>query len=693
MSNDLQQTFVELREDVMLEAEARGIFQQEAFFELYAEAASENGDTIDLEYAHDHRDGGSRPYRIDGHALDHDRGILHLAVCDFRTGAEIETLNSSQLDSSLKRVSNFVEKSLSSDFINSLEDTSPAFRAAYPIFTNQAVIKRLRVVLFSNARLTTRRSPQFAEEVARIPVVYSILDLTRYADIQQSRATPEPITVDIGAISGSPVPCLKASVDAEDHESYLLAIPGAVLAEVYGLYGARLLEQNVRTYLQARTKVNKGILQTIKDSPQMFFAYNNGLTATASGVTLERLADGQIGIASISNLQIVNGGQTTASILYAKDVSKLSLDRVHVQMKLSVVPANLIEKVVPKISRYANTQNRISEADFFSSHPFHLQMERYSRALTAPAQAGALRGSKWFYERTRGQYQDGMSYSTPAERIRYQLEFPKEKVIEKTDLAKFIMTFERRPDIVSKLAQKCFLFFAEETAKRWKESQTSFNEIWYRNACSMALLFRWTDRMIGRADWYAVSRGYKAQTVTYTLAWLTGRIVQSGKAGLNWQQIWNVQEVPDELADVIILLAPQVAEAIRKTPPNVADVSSYCKLQVCWEHISKMDFAVPDLPDHFMLEIDEGKHEKKSARATARIDSEIDLDIALLSIVPKAELVSRTAEVRGLLSPKSSAALAKLQREDINLSRAEKNAMKLLINRLDEEGAPIAEIG
>lgn len=690
--SDLQGAFEELREDIMLEAEARGIFQQEAFFELYADAASENGDTIDLEYAHSRREGGGRPYRIDGHAFDADRGTLYLAICDYRDGPEIESLQNDRLSSALKQATNFFENACSSAFINTIEETSPAFMAAYPIYLARDTIRRLRVILFSNARLATKRPPQVTEEVAGLPVVYSVLDATRYFDIQKSFKSPEPIEVDIASVAGGALPCLKASTDATEYQSYLLAIPGSVLAEIYGLYGARLLEQNVRTYLQARTKVNKGILETIKKTPEMFFAYNNGLTATASGVDLAPLDDGQLGIAAIHNLQIVNGGQTTASILYAKDVGKAALDRVHVQMKLSVVPSELIEEVVPKISRFANTQNRISEADFFSSHPFHLQMERYSRILAAPPQDGAMTGHKWFYERARGQYRDGMAYSTPAEKKKYQLQFPKDKLIEKTDLAKYVLTFERKPHIVSRAAQKAFMAFADETAKAWKTSPIQFNETWYRNACAMALVFRWTDRSIAGSEWYKVDRGYKSQTVAYTLAWLSQRVIDNGHATLNWAQIWNTQAVPAELQHFIVELAPQIAAAIRRTPSSIRNVGEYCKFEICWQTLKAEEFAVPALPDFLMLDVDEAKEERKDARTTAKMDAELDIDVQLPAIAPKAEIIRRTVERKGLLSPKSDAGLRKLAMMNFNLARPEKNALKLLLNRMAEEGMPWQEL-
>lgn len=687
--DDLETAFEELREDVMLEAEAGGLFQEEAFFDIFSEVASENGDTIDLEYAHSRKEGGSRPYRVDGYAFDAERGTFYLAVCDFREGRDLQSLQAARMDSALKQATNFFESALSPEFINSLEDSSHCFAAAYPIYFNQHSIRRLRVILFSNARLAARRPPQLMAGVAGVPVVYTVLDVARYADIQKSRAAPEAIKVDLASIAGDALPCLRASKTSGEYESYLLALPGEVLADVYGLYGARLLEQNVRTYLQARTNVNKGILKTIREEPEMFFAYNNGLTATASAVELKQLNDGQLGIASIHDLQIVNGGQTTASILYAKDVGKSPLDKVHVQMKLSVVPPESVEKVVPRISRFANTQNRISEADFFSNHPFHLQMERYSRALAAPPQDGALAGDKWFYERARGQYRDGMAYATQAERRKYQLEFPKSKVMVKTDLAKYYVTFECRPDIVSKAAQKCFIHFANETAKDWKTRQADYNETWFKNVCSMALLFKWTDKMIALSDWYQADRGYKSQTVTYALAWLAHHVKNLGRASLNWDAIWSTQDVPEELQEFLKELAPQVAAAIKNTPANSRNVGEYCKMQACWENISKKHFKIPELPGHVTLSHDDAGNIEKHGRDTKKIDNEIDLDVILVSLLSKAELVRANANHRRLLSDKSNRALDKLAFGNLSLTRSEKNAIKLLINRLAEEGAPV----
>jgi hypothetical protein len=181
----------------------------------------------------------------------------------------------------------------------------------------------------------------------------------------------------------------------------------------------------------------------------------------------------------------------------------------------------------------------------------------------------------------------------------------------KTDFAKYVVTPDRRPDILSKWAQKCFMHFADETAKARKKQPKDFNEIWFKNACSMALLFRWTDRMIAKSEWYQIGRGYKSQTVTYFLAWLSHLVRSKHGSRLNWEMIWKLQDVPVELRDFLECLAPQMAGTIKNTPENARNVGEYCKMQAYWETISKMDFNVPSLPDYLMVNTSEVQEEKK----------------------------------------------------------------------------------
>jgi hypothetical protein len=688
MADDaLEADYLEFVSDLQARMQDTGEPRETAFFQTYAALASENGDCPDLEPCDVIREGRGG-YRVDGHAFDQERGILYVAICDAREDAGLDTLNAAQLDALNTRARRFVEHVLDPGFATEFGEGSPEDLAAGAVAAQPALLKRVQILVFSEARLSTRKPPELSGEIAGRPVVSNILDFARFAAIARSQGSVEPIEVNLAALAGAPVPALAAFTEAGGYQSYLIALPGEVLAGIYGLYGPRLLEQNVRTFLQARTKVNKGIIATLRETPEMFFAYNNGLTATASAVSTERLADGTLGVAVIEDLQIVNGGQTTASLLHARDQGA-DLARVFVQMKLSVVEPQLIEEVVPRISRYANTQNRISEADFFSGHPFHVALEQISRRLAPPPRAGAVSGQKWFYERSRGQYRDARGRGTAKARRDFEAEFPKSQLIEKTDLAKYELTFAARPHIVCLGAQKCFLAFAEQVAKDWEASPLSFNEGWFRGAVARALIFRWTDRMIAGSDWYHADRGHKSQTVAYTLAWLQHHLRKLGKAGLNLQLVWNQQDVPEELKAVITALAPQVAGKLREAPDHVRNIGEFAKQQACWALVGRTDFELPELPETILLDREEERETARDEVAVRRIDVDIEIDRLMVALAGRVDELTLFARKKGLLSPRSDAALRRLARGQFALPPSERTALGQLFARLREEGFPM----
>lgn len=688
--DNLDVAYSEFWEELLLQADSTGELQATAFFEIFASIAADNGDCGDLEYSHARKDGPSA-YQVDGYMIDVEHGELVLAVSDFRDNYEIEPLNAAHLESAFRKVERFFNLSLGADFVTQLEETSNDFQVAHTILNNANHIKRVKFIIFSNARLAARKKQVDTKKKDGRHLNYSVLDFTRYADIISSRTGSEPIAIDLQELnSGSPVPCIKAYSGSDEYESYLVAVPGVLLAEVYGAYGARLLEQNVRTFLQARTKVNKGIIHTIGHVPGMFFAYNNGLTATASGIETRRMEDGGIGIVSISDFQIVNGGQTTASILHARDRGGSDLSKVFVQMKLSVVRPETVEDVIPKISRFANTQNRISEADFFASHPFHLEMEKISRRLNAPPREGALHGSRWFYERARGQYKDLQAYMKESERKKFQLRYPKDQVILKTDVSKYELTFECAPHMVSRGAQKAFLSFAEQISKRWENDEKEFNEGYFKILVGRTIVFRWTDHMIATSDWYKNDRGYKAQIATYTVAWLVDRIRTLFSSEIDLRGIWNQQGLPVPLKSALSDAAPAVALVIKDAPESIRNISEYAKQQACWSQVhGRVELDLSDDIKSCVVDRTEVRQKKKDDRSVKAIDDEIDLDVRMMNIAPHADLIREAGTANRLISPNGDRAIKKLVSGNVNLTRSEKNAMIHLLQQLEEIGLEI----
>ena len=686
MSEQLDDDFAAFWDDLDLEVETTGELSPSAFFGLFSRVASGNGDCADLEYTPVLKD-GRNAYQIDGYAVDLDRNELHVAVSDFRQSRSRETLNSRELESLFQRLSNFIENAADTHFVSALEEESFAFQAAYPIFQNRHRIRRIRMIVLSNALLATRSKPEASGEVLGIPVVRNVLDFRRYAEIMRSLGAPEPIEIDIEDLNGAPLPCLAAHGSSGTYEAYLVALPGELLANIYGLYSARLLEQNVRSFLQAKTKVNQGIIETIQNYPGMFFAYNNGLTATASGIETVEMGGGGLAIRRIRNLQIVNGGQTTASILYAKDSPKgaAELSEVYVQMKLSVIEPELVDEVVPDISRYANTQNKVSEADFFSNHPFHIEMEKLSRRCIAPPKLGSISGSKWFYERARGQYRYGKAYGTAATRNRFEVEFPRDQVISKTEAAKYWLTFEANPWLVSRGETKYFIEFAEEIGSAWNAIPDDFNETFFKELVAKAIIFRGLDKLIGQASWYKEDRGYKAQNVTYAIAWLAEHLLKSGRE-LNLQLVWREQKLPEELESALGEIAQQVALTLRDAPSTVKNIGEYCKQKICWETVRKTDYRYRSDIEAITIARDEARDLNREARRQKQADNDIEFDILITHLPPAVPEIIAFSQRQRLLSPKSNAALEKLGRGRVSISVSERNALKNLFSRLQKAG-------
>ena len=215
----------------------------------------------------------------------------------------------------------------------------------------------------------------------------------------------------------------------------MTVIPGEVLAEIYRRHGSRLLEGNVRTFLGRTGRVNKGIASTIAKEPTKFFAFNNGIATTASAITIGEKKGSHV-LTSATDLQIVNGGQTTASLAAALRDKSLTSGMVFVPMKLSVVTPTVGMDLIPQISRFANSQNSIRPSDFFANHEFHRRMEEMSRRILAPSVAGSQIQTHWYYERARGQHLNDQAGMTSAQRNQFLLLNPRKQLIRKTDLAK-----------------------------------------------------------------------------------------------------------------------------------------------------------------------------------------------------------------------------------------------------------------
>jgi hypothetical protein len=578
--SELDEYYQNLMGDIRREADASGVFPVEAFFDRMAERLTEAGELEVADRAYYQSGEGAQRLRIDGYAGNprDSEGVLGLIVCDFSDSDTVLTFGKTDVPPILNPLIRFLNKAKTEAFRDSLNEVNSAFQVSDLIITTWSQVTKVKLILISNRHYIGRDDTVKLSGIGGVPITWSVWDLARFERFDRLGQAREDMVIDFAKDLGAPLPALKASQADANLESYLLIVPGEQLAAIYDHWGARLLETNVRSFLQARAKTNKGIQKTIKDEPELFFAYNNGLSATADAVSCVKTSDG-LAISAISNLQIVNGAQTTGSIHAGLKSAKEKLPQVFVQMKLTVVPPNRSEDIVPKISEYANTQNKVNAADFFSNHPFHIRMEQFSRSVLFPARAGERHDTKWFYERSRGQFINARAKPTPAQLKKFDLEFPKTQLFSKTDLAKFEFSAGGQPHIVSRGAQKNFAEFAKDIGEAWSKSDARYDELWYKRLISKAIVFRWLETEVPKQSWY--EGGYRANIVTYAMAKVfhdaTGE-----KQVLDLDAIWKRQSVSDALQRALLLAAAEAHNAITHPPAGVRNMSEWAKQQACW---------------------------------------------------------------------------------------------------------------
>lgn len=586
MNDDLQEFYSEYLQEIVSTADSEGDFHDAAFVENMAEFLEDQGYLEECSYIGFVKK--AQGIKADAWSFNETNGVLTLLVADFRMSVEVPTITETEVDKDFRRLEKFWAYSRKKEFVNALEESTPAYSLIYQLTREGLEVKRLQLILITNALLSGRMSDSIlnARENSEIelPTAYEIWDIGRLYTIQASGKVREDIVIDCTEVDPNGIPCLQgAPVECGDYQVILMIMPGEFLANLYDRHGERLLEQNVRTFLQFRGKINKGIKATILREPHMFIAYNNGLTVTAEKVSL---SPDNTHLLSITNLQIVNGGQTTASLFTTRSQEgKDKLKNVFVQVKLTVIPEDKVEEVVPLISEYANTQNKVSAADFFSNHPFHLRIQDLSRRLIANPANGNLRGSYWYYERTKGQYNNAMARLTKAQVTKFKISFPKEQMFTKTDLAKFIMSWDKRATVVSLGAQKCFAKFAAEIGSFWEKNDTSYNELYYKELIAKAIIFRYLDNEIKKQAWYG---GFKANIVTYTIARFK-EYLDSHKLTFNLQKIWDSQSIPSELKSFLLEIARQVNACIQETPNPATNVTEWCKTSACMENVKALD--------------------------------------------------------------------------------------------------------
>ena len=649
---DLEDYKVEKKSDWQIKARSYVSFPETAFCKSFCDLLAESGhldDPVVLDDAH--RD-TNRGTRLDGYAWNENEGIITAIVIDFDETDEVISISKTDVEKAGNRATKFLEQ-IEKNSLDHLEESSEGYQAASNIklYMNEPNIVKFRIAVLTSKVLSSRAQKDFSKKDQKFKLNRKIIDkecflevydLKRFRDIELSGEESEPVNVNLIEMGGA-LRALPANIGEPEVDSYLCVMPGKILSNLYEEYGQRLLESNVRTFLQFGGGVNKGIRTTLLSDPDNFFAYNNGLTVTAKNIKTTKTNSG-LEITNIEDMQIVNGGQTSSAIYFApKDKSKIAsgqewkdidLSRVFVQMKLSVIKnEDNSNDMKANIAKYANSQNAVNTADLQSNHPFHRKLEEISRRMIMPA-GDSVTASFWFYERARGQYQTlRRKLRTPSKIKEFEYKYPRSQLFNKTDLAKYENTWRMNPHEVKQGAAKNFLAVSKVLSSEFEKDPSQFADHFYRELIAKAILFRESDREIGRTSWYLEERGLKAETTTYTLALLRNLLKKQNK-DINLKKIFDQQKLSETLLTQILDLAKIVRDKMNNETfrDGMSNVSEFCKKLTTWQKYKMLNYKLELIGRSDWLNEEEQKDAKEEEKETQGASDQLNMLTQIQSI-------------------------------------------------------------
>lgn len=587
----------EYLDDIRINAQIESVLPDEYFLEDALDKLTAMGELTDpVIRPIQKRCRNNKIMAFDAYGFDASDKSFVLISNDFKDTADA-TLTRTELDTIRTRMLNFIQEAFDErlqEYFDLTDEMLPVGRNIarrmkkdYVDLDNDDSIDQIKLYIITNKTLSDKVTSLRCDDFLDKRVELNVWSIKRFYDLYQSGKDREPILIETDKYGIKGIPCIKAEMSGNlDYDAYLAIVPGYFLHSIYYDHGSRLLEGNVRAFLSNRGKINKGIRETIRKEPTKFFAYNNGIACTAAKITL---SDDKRFITSMEDLQIINGGQTTASLTSAVIKDKLPLDNIFVPMKLTVVKNDDYDMMIQNISRYANSQNSVKNSDFFSNHPFHRVFEALSKKIPAPVSGDNVNNTFWYYERSRGKYdQEQFKITRKSEKEAFARRYPKSQLIKKEDLAKFFTCAELlRPDVVSKGGEKCMSFFAEYIDSQYQKTPEYFNDEFFKLAICYTILFKTTDKIVKNSDWYISASYIKPFIVPYTIS----KIIVNLPKGycLDYDLIWRKQTLYPSLSCQIEKVAHATNEFIRN---SVGSAREYCSKEETWKRYKEVSLPL-----------------------------------------------------------------------------------------------------
>ncbi|HEY4288014.1 MAG TPA: AIPR family protein [Puia sp.] len=495
---------------------------------------------------------------------------FYLLRTDHKTLLEMLALENTfyNYGNDLNQIKKFIDRCIEQ---NKLKNWTIAIKAS----GNARDIQSLQKDFPFSIRMAERRGPADNKKHQKdLVIIRRLIDINFMYDVTVSQGNREPLTVDFG---GYYVECIQAAME-KNYESWLCVLPAPLLAELYKKHSSRMLEKNVRSFLQLNNSVNRGIQDTIRNSPEKFIAYNNGLTITATGKDFITEND-KTYIQTLTDFQIVNGGQTTATI-YFSNKSGLDISKVRVMAKINVAKDSSqeeLEDLITKISAYSNAQSKVSSVDLRSRNSQLVKLKTLSESVLTPS------GKKWYFERARGEF-NTMVRKNPGNKSKLDKESPKERRFTKEELAKYVTAWGENPYLVKKGGEKVFRLFIEEISGEGRpQKEVQIDRTFYEETIAKVILFRTLEKLHGSGP-QAIGQ-LRSAVVPYSISILhkftTG---DRENAPFRLTEIWKKEGLDDQLTEVARDLMVLVNDLIKEYSAS-DDYGEYSKKPELWNKI------------------------------------------------------------------------------------------------------------
>jgi hypothetical protein len=559
-------------------------YAEMVFSDVVMQHMAEIGMTFEPVVCHFQGKVGNANLRLSGHAMSDDADQLDFFVSLYSGVDELTPVSKDENLTALEQCLRFLRLCAEGRMAQRLDPSSDVYSLALSIHEIYDGLDQVRVFVLTD-RVAKDKSFK-SRDIGGKTVHLEVMDIERLYRHWSEGKERDELVVDFTEVSGSPLPCVFVPSETDEYDYALTAIPGEALRFIYERFGARLLEANVRSFLSVKGKgTNAGIQNTLRTTPENFMAFNNGIVLVADEMRLGRTADGSPGVAWLRGMQIVNGGQTTASIYFAKKkFPDTDLSRVRVAAKIIVMkeqdPARE-EALVSNISRFANTQNVVRQSDLSANKPFHVDIERLSLNVFCPDGVG-----RWFYERAAGSYNTHLARggTTPAKLKVLKDAIPTSRKITKTDLAKYLMAWGGQPDVVSLGAQKCFDRFMSSLVVEEGQSPPPPPDVAaFKDMVAKAIVFKKTQSLVR-----PMLQAFQANVAAYTIAVLS----RNHGERFDFGRVWSRQSISPELVEQLGIWAREVNDVLHRTADGRM-ISEWAKKSECRDAVFAVSYSAP----------------------------------------------------------------------------------------------------